>query len=91
MHGIIIKGKTPIPVGTMTDFKRPDHYDFMTHSELKKAKWSGIRHNSVGLCMEIWINGDMTSTMSDENVRKNPREWEDMYSRTFMQGDISME
>ena len=31
----------------MEDFKRPDHPDFMDSSELKKAKWSGIRNNSL--------------------------------------------
>ena len=39
------------------DSKRPDHPDFMGASELKKAEFSGIRHNSLTDQTEIWKVG----------------------------------
>lgn len=41
------------------EFKRPDHYDFMDSTELREAKWSGVRHNSLTHRMELWIVGEM--------------------------------
>ena len=43
----------------MEDFKRPNHPDFMDSSELKKKKWSGIRHNSINGDLECWIEGEI--------------------------------
>ena len=39
-------------------FKRPDHPDFATESELKKQCWSGVRNNSITQEWEIWIDGE---------------------------------
>ena len=38
--------------------ERPDHPDFKTESELRKANWSGIRINSMTNEWEIWIDGE---------------------------------
>ena len=91
MVNIIIKGKSKIPAGTMEDFKRPDHTDFMDASELRKVKFSGIRNNSIGMCTEIWINGDMTSSMLNMVIKADPKAWEDMIAKTFGCHDVSME
>lgn len=42
----------------MEDFNRPNHADFMDSSELKKIEFSGLRHNSISDCMEIWVLGE---------------------------------
>ena len=39
-------------------FKRPDHPDFNTESELKKMEFSGVRINSLTNEWEIWIVGE---------------------------------
>jgi len=39
-------------------FKRPDHPDFNTESELRKKQWSGVRINSLTRDWEIWIEGE---------------------------------
>lgn len=58
MANIIIKGKTPIPEGTIGDFPRPFHPDFATTGELMKRKFSGMRNNSLTQRTEIWTVGD---------------------------------
>lgn len=40
-------------------FKRPDHPDFHTSSELKANQFSGVRQNSVAQEWEIWTLGDL--------------------------------
>ena len=59
MVDILIKGKAKIPEGTMNEeIPRPDHKDFMTSLELKKAKYSGYRMNRISSMMELWILGE---------------------------------
>jgi len=57
------------------DSKRPDHPDFMRASELKKAEFSGIRHNSLTDQMEIWKVGEVAKVipkaLMDQAVDKN--------------------
>lgn len=65
------------------DFKRPNHEDFMDSSELRKAKFSGVRHNAIGNCMEIWILGEVTDSLSDLEMKINPRAFEKMYADRF--------
>lgn len=43
--------------GKTEEFKRPDHPDFMSSSELAQMRWSGIRHNSLIDKLEIWYDG----------------------------------
>lgn len=45
------------------DSKRPDHPDFMTHGELKKSEFSGVRHNSISNEVEIWAAGEIRETI----------------------------
>jgi len=69
---IVDRSKIIIPEGTMEDFKRPNHLDFMTASELKAAKFSGLRHNSLTDDAEIWILGDLTRLITKAEVMQNP-------------------
>ena len=39
------------------DFKRPSHPDFMTTTEIKGSKFTGLRVNSLAARVEFWIKG----------------------------------
>lgn len=39
------------------DFKRPDHNDFRTSSELKALNFTGMRDNSISEEVECWVDG----------------------------------
>lgn len=57
----------------MEDFKRPDHNDFATTSELRKREWSGVRSNSITQRIEIWVVGELKGEVSntdEEGYRK---------------------
>lgn len=60
----------------MEDFKRPDHNDFRTSTELKKEQFSGVRHNSLNDYMEFWIDGEVKFDMSVAEFRMHPEKWE---------------
>ena len=51
---------------TMEDFRRPNHPDFLTSSELKRIEFSGIRHNSITNNIEIWTLGDLRAECRTE-------------------------
>ncbi len=55
----------------MEDFKRPNHNDFKTSSELRKDKFNGIRHNSITDDLEFWIEGEIivSSSLGDRKIR----------------------
>ena len=88
MADFIIKGKTPIPEGTMEDFKRPVHPDFATSSELKKMEFTGIRENSITQEIEIWTVGDLRFHMSLERYRLFPEEFNSAYANVFKLHDV---
>lgn len=67
----------------MEDFKRPDHPDFMTSSELKKIGWSGIRHNALTEEQELWTDGDLRLAISTRLIALNPRAWDEKYEEIF--------
>lgn len=52
--------------------KRPDHSDFMTHAELKKADWTGVRHNSITDDFEFWIAGSIIKHVTTQMRESNP-------------------
>lgn len=80
---IVNKESVIVPVGTMEDFKRPDHPDFHTSSELAKNQWSGIRHNSVTNDAEIWLLGEMMVAISPEQVNLNMHAIDEAYAEIF--------
>jgi hypothetical protein len=67
----------------MEDFKRPDHNDFATSFELRKRKFSGIRHNSISDHMEIWLEGDLRFSMSVVEIRTNQKKFDAAYANIF--------
>jgi hypothetical protein len=53
------------------EFKRPDHPDFMDAAELKVAKFSGYRQNSLSKDCEIWVEGEMKRSISPTELQFN--------------------
>lgn len=80
---IVDKSKAAIPAGTMEDFKRPNHTDFMDVSELAKVKFSGLRHNSVTDEAEIWIDGECRKRISQLAISINPQAIEEALEGIF--------
>lgn len=80
---IFDKSKIEIPEGTMEDFNRPNHPDFMTSSELAKIEFTGIRHNSITNDCEFWILGNLEKKVTKEEVLMNgtaiSRAWEEIF------------
>ena len=54
-------------------FKRPNHPDFMTSSELKKAEWSGVRQNELSREWEFWIVGEIVKRVHEDAVIADPQ------------------
>lgn len=65
------------------NFKRPNHPDFFTAEELKKAKFTGIRQNNIGVCWEFWILGEIVKTVTYEQVAINPKALRDAHVEVF--------
>lgn len=66
-------------VGKTEEFKRPDHYDFMDASELRKVKWSGLRHNSISHRMELWIDGVVKGEYLPGEEDRMKKDFEDIF------------
>lgn len=80
---IAIPGDVEIPAGTIEDFKRPDHLDFMTVGELRTAKFTGLRHNSLTNDCEIWLCGFLEKIVSPNDIKLNPHAIDEAYADTF--------
>jgi len=65
------------------EFKRPNHTDFQTSSELKKGKFSGVRYNSISDMQEIWVLGTLAGSMAMSEVAISPEKWEALYRDVF--------
>ena len=65
------------------EYKRSNHNDFATSSELKQRQFCGVRHNSLTNNMEIWILGDMVQTVSKEQMLLNPNAANEAYEKIF--------
>lgn len=83
MKHVVDKSQIIIPEGTMEDFQRPSHPDFMDSSEIRKAELSGIRHNSITGDCEIWVDGRLEASVSQAQVQLNPRAIDEAYARVF--------
>ena len=70
------------------NFKRPDHPDFRTAEEHKKAKFTGIRRNSIALRWEFWILGNIEKVVSFQELALNPKALNQAHVEVFkMQPD----
>ena len=73
MKQIVDKSQIVIPQGTMEDFKRPNHPDFMTTNELKAASFSGQRTNSLTSNWELWVLGEVVAHVTPSQVAIDPQ------------------
>lgn len=78
-------------VGKTENFKRPNHPDFATTSELKASQFSGIRHNSLTDYMQIWVVGEVRFEMPVREYKLYPRKWEQGYAEVFGLHNVSVE
>lgn len=53
------------------EYKRSNHPDFLTSSELKAKEWSGVRKNSLSDDYEFWVAGEIIKTVPLEAVKKD--------------------
>lgn len=72
------------------EFKRPDHKDFMTSSELKAAKFNGVRHNGITNDMEMWIEGEIKFIATPSERALDPSCWEKKFQEYFGIHNIEM-
>lgn len=63
--------------------RRPDHYDFMTSSELKRAEFSGMRQNQLAMQWELWLVGEIKGTVSFEAAAKDHLAVTRMHAEVF--------
>lgn len=70
------------------NFKRPDHTDFMTASELKAASFSGLRHNSITDDMEIWVLGEIKKIVTKWDQKSDPQALNKAYAEVFALGHV---
>lgn len=54
------------------EFKRSDHNDFATTSELKARKFSGVRMNELAQQNEFWMLGEVLGTVTFAEIRLDP-------------------
>lgn len=73
--------------GKTEEFKRPDHTDFMTSSELQKARWSGIRHNSLSDKLELWVDG----VVRGEYLKSEEDRMQEDFKRIFGLHDVAID
>ena len=89
---ILDRSKIKIPEGTMEDFKRPNHPDFMSSSELKVLKFSGLRHNSLTDRAEIWVLGNLEREITRTQILLDPmainKAWADVFALDEVLPDI---
>lgn len=77
------RSKLVIPQGTMEDFRRPNHADFKTTSELAKEEFTGYRKNSVTGRLEIWMLGNIEKELSDIDFQFNKYALQDAMEQVF--------
>lgn len=73
MKQIVDKSQIVIPQGTVEDFNRPNHPDFMTSGELKANNFSGQRLNSLTSNYELWIMGEVVETITQQQLSIDPQ------------------
>lgn len=65
-------------------FKRPNHPDFKTSSELKQAKFTGLRENNMALEYEFWVLGEIRKTVKFIDAQKDPMALQKAHMEVFL-------
>lgn len=77
-HNNIIK---KVSTWESENFKRPNHPDFMTSSELKAAQWTGVRQNEISREWEFWIVGEIKARIPEAEA--TPQKLHDTHIELF--------
>lgn len=85
---IFDKSKIVIPEGTIEDFQRPNHADFMTSSEIAKAKFTGFRRNVLTQAAEVWLDGNLEISIGDAELVLNPKALNEALEKLFALDDV---
>ena len=65
------------------EFKRPDHPDFLTATELAAQGFTGVRSNSLNGDMECWVHGKKEFSVGQTEMGINPAAFEIAYAEHF--------
>lgn len=65
------------------DYKRSNHNDFATSSELKERKFSGMRMNTISRQWELWVQGEVKETLNAGNGKPTDEEIEAVFRKVF--------
>ncbi|EKD22462.1 MAG: hypothetical protein ACD_86C00003G0025 [uncultured bacterium] len=76
---IILSGE----VGRTEEYRRSDHPDFMTSSELETIEFTGLRHNTLAMRMEIWTLGDLRGFVGDAVIAADPEALPRLHAEIF--------
>lgn len=60
-------------------FKRPDHPDFKTESELRRMEFSGVRINGITRDWEIWIVGERKAYGNEKDKAAFEKAYADVF------------
>lgn len=85
---VVDKTKHKIEEREIEDFKRPDHLDFMTTEELKKAEFTGYRQNSVSGNSEIWLMGELKASIGSYELDQDPQAINKAMQEIFMLDNV---
>lgn len=64
-------------------FKRPNHNDFCTSTELRDRKFAGWRANQISNLMELWIEGRVVATCPARKLEEDPAILEKIQAEYF--------
>lgn len=67
-------------------FKRSNHNDFATTSELKERKFSGWRQNNVAQEAELWVDGEIVRRVTAVQIALDPLACEKVFADFFKLG-----
>lgn len=70
------QAKTPV-------FKRSNHNDFATTTELTKKKFSGWRSNGITREAELWIEGGIVRRVTAAEMHLDPNKVEKVHAEFF--------
>lgn len=65
------------------DYKRSNHEDFATSSELRERAFSGYRLNTITDELEIWIRGSIAGRVKAPNGRADDEAVQREFNRIF--------
>lgn len=71
------------PRAKTESYKRSDHADFATSSELKERKFDGWRQNKLMDVVELWVNGEVVRTVTTAELQRDAQACEKVYAEYF--------